>query len=330
MNLAMQLITLLFLGFIYGSHVNAATPEIPRDAIKAWNKYEAMVASTPISGTIKLDRSIRYQGQTKPMRCCTYTILAGDGAHSLSIDDGDEQQEVLFVVNPRYSFELNRNKQNPDWFLKQLNLDPSKPHSQYSQQAQDEFRSLQLAPVTLSGQRLLDLIAQPGFEVTVSESISVGDEQLYLVEFRNSQAKSLNQFGSFAIKQGQMTLDPARGYIVRQCTIQDSSLRYESTFEYESSTGPFPLLKRYEMVSTPLIKMDDGGPPPIVTRSATCQLHTQSVDISQFTLTNYGMPEPEGFEVARSSYLHWWFAGIAFLFAGLAVTFWRRATRIQN
>ena len=282
------------------------------EGLPKWQEYLRFARSLQMSVSTEETGSVNG----KPHHVTRKMVVKQSGVLSLTStqeSDGTTQRGSVTAKNSQYGFRLNRNSSTSGWLLKELIAPAGIPDTwvKYPQRGK--------LPVTAWGYRLDPLLWLPDVvstnEFIVSGVKSVGSPAgiRARVEFRYQP----NDRDNNAARVGWMDLDPERywlmcDYETRLISEQPGGNTLRAHFEYRPDHLNRPIVDRITLSA----KTDPGVSPSedleiVHECSATEQ---SSVPESEFTLSAFGLPEPNGVKWNTGTPWYVW------LFAAAGVT----------
>ncbi len=299
---------------------------IPEEAVTAWRAYAER--KSLIGGTIKLTEHLITNGQARKTLEAKYDIKQAPSCLLLNEKQSTEVVEKVYAVNRKYAFEVVRNQGQDGWFVGRLDV-PKKTSfaGMGGLPLEQEIDALLLAPVCALRVPLLDFVGQKTFSVRAVSRETYDSSECLRVVFRNEHSTREEQgVDRFNPQSGNVLLDPGRHYVIREgtwrCQLGGRDHDTVTKLEYVDDPSGLPLMKRGEVSRT------TNG---FTTRTAVeCDLQVgKNYDESQFSLSHFGLPEPEGHEISRPLGYHWWILGVAGVAALIGLGFRKLAARAR-
>lgn len=270
-----------------GLTADEVLPEFRRQAPAAWEKYREGWAGHAIT----VRESIRRRGEPTPEER-EYRVTLGRRAsqylHERIAADGSVQRALGY--NPRYAFEITRAGPETPWRIVSVNM--------IDAEIEEQLRISRMCAVgglmPNDMFTLFDLLEYPGFRLLGATRRDVEGRQVVEVEFVYDSDELLR---NRAVKQarGTLTLDPARCWLPAQCEVDwDESLidvgkgRIHITEIVGDDSAGVPLLLT-ERVQAVL----EGDTSPITESTRQYERQPVAVADAMFTLSHFGLPEPE-------------------------------------
>jgi hypothetical protein len=243
----------------------------------------------------------------------------------------DRHSALAFCQNSRYSFRLERNTESTNWVLTGLTLGPDKGTYLKSEPLGEALDKLISPHFYLDGLSFDYLFRQPGFEVRgVSQERTRPEAVLVRVDF-SYERRNYPGENDTARYIGWMVLDPELFWCA--ASVQ---ARYEvngkaiSTLRLEHALtrgqGALPIIKRSTFENTPV-----SGNAELIRKGVFEFSLTESSNVPEtdFTLTAFGLPEPQGIIWNRRPRYYLWFLGLG-VTALLIAFLWRRLARREK
>lgn len=300
-----------------------------KEASSAWDQYEARAKR--LQGSLSLafvpltpEKRVETQrhAEFKQRDGCALCLY-----QSLVERQKEQRTGELWIVNPRYGFELRRQSPTGPWAISQVDTDLSDELPFPS--PKEEVDRWSRCPFSFGHVfRGLGVISRdPTFTLKqVTSTVREGREWAK-VEFAcspqgNPRVPSVT---------GWVVFDPEHYWVIREYDVQmewpalpgTSKVAVEATHEYEITGDGFPLVKR--------IMARYKNPSKSYESEHTYEFDLREADVpeSEFTLSAFGFPEHPGAPKAPTRW-YVWAAFAAIICLGLAVLFRRLARRAER
>jgi desulfoferrodoxin (superoxide reductase-like protein) len=221
-------------------------------------------------------------------------------------------ETTIFADGPRYSFALERSSDSAPWVIRNLTSGPPAPPNTYLLQAVPHLEAALEAPRTLEGIPLEELIKDPKFQLhKVTESSGEGGKPTVRVEF----SMPPNQEGNGKFERAWVELSPSEDWaVVRAEYTRAKNNRTTIVNEYQRDRdGRARLYRRLQSTWYPEEKVEENY------QYTFEELERRDVPEREFSLSAFGLPEPDRPAVSRGSFIHYWLYGGAAVLFGLAV-----------
>jgi hypothetical protein len=241
------------------------------------------------------------------------------------------------AYNTRYVFDLRRGKPDAPWALRELQMDVSKlvtiaPGITHG--SPQYFLNFPIHNSYVEGANLPELLAHPQFKPTRATAVSRDGRTLVKIDFTFGQPTSKKPA---VLQGGWWLLDPDFMWVQRESNLQvlwrlgpgkePGKLLITTTFDYQEHAAPFPILKR--RVEHRKDVKPGPGESEVLEWTYTFDLEEADVPEREFTLSAFGIREPQGITWEEPSRWYLWF--IALAVASLAVgAFFRWRVRRQK
>jgi hypothetical protein len=227
-------------------------------------------------------------------------------------------------ANSRYAFELGKKPSSVDWYLKYLIMDPSAKIAADGQRTIQDDVFYQIAPhFLLLNQTLIEALEDKKAN-TFKEARIVKRDHGDCVEIRYETRKKIGSVDG--PHRGTIILNPDQCWCVLENRIQtrktnkyDETQRWE--FEMTDAAKQFPVLKRAKFVEG--TRTPDGQTIEGITIADYEFTEAVNPPDRDFTLSAFGLPEPEGVVWPRPFPWYLWFLAIGAVALG-AGWYWRR------
>lgn len=273
---------------------------------------------TTFDPTGKIKKRMRSRKEVKQNEQCASFLYQSFDGQKTEIDDKRTIGGV-YVVNPRYAFELKRDNSQRDWLLG--NLDPHGNGA--SLNGGEPIHEMSLSWTSpmydVFGRQISALVHERTFRVTHASAINRDGRNLVQIDFicpHPIQKHVKNYF----VQGGSLLLDPDRYWCIKECDLRTQSINGNGTkralFEFRDGSNRYPIVTR--MVRT--------GKSPLGNVSEEVfefDLHevTKLPSEEEFTLSAFGLPEPMGVEPLPPSRNWLWLLAAAIIAAALAILF---------
>lgn len=261
-----------------------------RDGTVAWQSMEGLYLS--LAGTQKSVGEVTWPGEPKQItsESRTFCFTQYGMAYWENTEGSDGKREYVYAINDTYEFVIYRNPSQYPWTIDQLTA----RHEQRN--IGDRFRVWQntaktLAPIGLYDSRLLDTIT-PDTVTSVglsNGSVDVEFEIPHGLLIHKGTRPSQNDY----LLGGTVMLDREKWTVVKyEVQIRfgtDGVATIRGDMEYEGSLDGAPLPRRY------VESLDDLEETGIAWRNVYefSDLRKCDLPAQDFTLTAYGLPEPD-------------------------------------
>ena len=232
----------------------------------------------------------------------------------------EERPDNLFCINSRYAFSLNRKTSAGAWTIWRLSprsnersifQDPPDVSVQRWSTFGTDFGLASTLPVGPPA---------PGFSIEKVSSESHDGRELVKVEFKYTAPKDKPRVPSLV---GWASYDPNRYWLLtafdvqRTWTVRDLKGLSTATYEYQDTRDGCPILKR--IVTRTRNTRPDGTFD--LEQKHDFDIREGDVPESDFALSAFGLPEPKGMAIPRSSRWYLWFiaGGVGCLLAGFLI-----------
>jgi hypothetical protein len=286
------------------------------EALRAWAAYQD--SADMLEGTFLEEET--YKGVNKPPTGRRATLVVrGPLVKAVQVDLGDEGREKAGAINDRYIFVVSRAKGATDYglaFLEPIGETPTPEVRKVVEGTIEEIKNSLYAPVYLLGQPLATWLRDPAFHVKSVEP--EGPEGLVRVDFEYRKKPDDPTEKEERIAPGSLVLDPASHWSLRSYRAGKWWGQIEGTLEYGPPVDGLLFVRQ----RTERLLGNDKTSMERIVRTETLSRRAASTD--EFTLTAFGLPEPNpraGLLEARL-----WLIGLAVLF-GLAALALRRRGR---
>lgn len=253
-------------------------------------------------------------------------------------EQGRLERDVTFIANPKYSSLLQQKNETDGWLLTTLELvrKPEDLHAAATYASSNPVVALAALPYAIESVTLAELMRDPGFEVKDVRPVEHRNKKCVAMTF-TYKAKGTTGIGDrskprllMVMVGGRFVLDPARAWSIQTSEIEFiEGVSAKFSVEYGSDEQGVPVVK-----SAVSELLNPNNPPKSRRHAMKVRLeHVTFRDCPtvDFTLTAFGLPEPEG--IVWPSPSPWWlwlsFASIgsvamAFLFVKLIQRYQRR------
>jgi hypothetical protein len=257
----------------------------------------------------------RSRTEFKSNSVCKLTLAEATGPE----DWGGE----LIAFNSMYGFTLGRKAPDAPWVLKDLAMGDNR-HNRTGWEAYDQ--AAVLGWTTVDNVRLADLVREPNFRVTGAKAIERDGAELIQIDFDNTHVPAAPLY--ILIQSGMLLLDPDRFWMLRGFDVRDRSAQGEHSskgeYEVRSSSTKAPIPKRLVQVSKGLMK---GGRVMTITKEYDLSEVTTPPGEEEFTLSAFGLPEPQGVIWQKPSRWYLWFIGVGVACLVIGAYLWHRLHR---
>ncbi len=261
----------------------------------AWKKASGML----LSSTMEVQTSLRdcpdasemthriSYGKQSTYMCVQYTRVQTNLRKNRPI------REFVYCVNPRYAFRLARERGSENWVITSIATDATAKEEYIREFHQIAIPSLRL--FYLQGCSLAQLFDSKVFKLVDTSNIELNGKELLRIRFENKHDPEKN--GEFTnVQEGTLNLDPSAFYCLESADFvtatTESICKQEIRNEYDVASDGFPIPKAVN------IGFDVSGTGgrfeysmnvtyPAFSRPAN------SLRNSDFTLSHFGLPEPE-------------------------------------
>ncbi|MBI2805190.1 MAG: hypothetical protein HYX68_09460 [Planctomycetes bacterium] len=223
------------------------------------------------------------------------------------------KDENLDAYNRDYSFSLTRKKDRA-WVLAESALKIAKRKLRADQIDDSVKRSWAYSPVTIRVLHLAELVKQPNFKVVSVQAVA--KDNLIEVAFDNKHSVKNEPFCS--IQGGKLYLDPSRSWCLRSAVVKNEyangadESRHILGFSDQSPNSCIPRRLVIESIGYDIPDGKTITEKRSVTRRIKVDFEVEEPVIlpadEEFTLSAFGLPEPEGIERASSRWYLWFIA----------------------
>jgi len=273
----------------------------------------------------KVKNCIRSRKEIKQNeQCASFLYQSFDGEKA----ENDDKRTAggVYVVNPRYAFELKRGNSKLDWVLGQL--DPRGDGTSFT--AGEPTRDTTLSWVSMHfdvyGRVFSSLIHEPNFRVIGARPVIRNGRNFVQIDFECPHPiKKYTR--PYFVQSGSLLLDPVHYWCMQEYDLKIKSIDGNGTnhavFEFREGSNRLPTITR--MVRT--------GKSPLGNSSEEIfefDLHEASElpPEKEFTLSAFGLPEPMGVKPLERSHTWFWLSAATVGLAGLAILFaWLKRRR---
>jgi hypothetical protein len=276
--------------------------------------------------TGKMENRMRSRKEIKQNGQCASFLSQSYEGELTEVDDKNTSG-ALYVVNPRYTFELKRGSSKQDWLLEALDLHGAGKDTLFEG---DPIREMLFSWTGLMydvyGRRISALMQEKTFRVTRAASLNRNGRDLVQVKFICPHPISKNTRNYF-VQGGSLLLDPDRYWSIQEADLETQSIDGAGTekmvFEFKDGSDHYPIVTR----------MIRNGKSPLGNTSEAIfefDFHevTKLPPDKEFALSAFGLPEPMGVEPLPPSRTWLWLLAAAFAAAVLALLFaWLKRRR---
>ena len=269
------------------------------EAIGQWHAYERLLSS--VQGSWKSQSTCFQGGVASAGQRVDAHYKQRPGAALLIFDqvDSDRRYRRVFLFNPEYAAVLSAKSEAAPWVLTDLELSS---HPDFA--SSPVFDKIQRPPyveiaalVSLGRHRLSSLFESGVFKPVAAHFDNHEGRRCIKVTFELARAPHQDEYPADGIQSGYLLLDPDAFWIILRAQYSRTSLcgRGEGkvfyVFEQDTAKLPLPVHVKREEHWT----LDDGQ-----VWSSKCDTHFNLVlspvppDMTEFTLSAFGLPEPPG------------------------------------
>jgi hypothetical protein len=313
---------------------NEARARFTQEAPQKWAEYQrigmklqgkkigraTIVDRGKVIGQSTSEEEIKISGANALIaRDCSGRQLRGNKERPIRFSE-------VYGTNSKYAFYLSRDDASKDWLLSRLEMSPNKVITQDGKSVFDHVFYQVGSHFRLVQSNLWDLFAEKGFVVTEAANVSHGDQSLVRIDFTLERTRK----GGKDSEQGWMLLDPNHYWCVLEyeTKMKSSDSGSKAIVHVQnkiwSGSGSLPILKR---TSAKLESFGPDGPDGSRDLVDELDLHQVSVPEYEFTLSAFGMPEPQGVTWDYGPPYYLWFAGAAIVALALSFYFRRKAAQ---
>jgi hypothetical protein len=230
----------------------------------------------------------------------------------------DNKRSILIrCQNSQYSFEIRKRKPEAAWYLAEYKPGMTANYVNIA-------RLLDLIHVHATSLEML--FAQPRFQITkISLDAGFGPEYVR-IEFENERSRQSTSQEFCPIRRGMLILDTSNYWCLRKAKVEadngDARGTIEVSNEYVSDSG-FPIPKQVTH------RLEYNNPDGTKIGSTGTTIHdlvkTSTLpDEAEFTLSAFGMPEPQGIVWDRKPRYHLWIIGTGAVLLAMGLLIHRR------
>lgn len=223
-------------------------------------------------------------------------------------EKGQERLAHGTLLSPTYGAELRRKQQDSPWFLLGFKFTPLDTLEITVHKRKLEYYTLHPLLIFNREHLLSEMLNEQGFKV---KALSPSDDKQGLVRLsfdyhpRDRKAKN--------IRSGWVLLDPQHHWIIRQYDVEvefpdGSGGQQTGIYEYKTGNSGFLLPKQF--VWQQKGRLGNGKRVEFETKLDFDIVEDPNPSLREFSLSAFGLPEPEGYAEARPRW-HWWVAGVA-------------------
>lgn len=226
---------------------------------------------------------------------------------SQSLLEGNTQGDVV-AFNSYYGFELKRTTSESSWVLGDLKIGKIRVGAK----GWEKFPALNVCISTQSCE-FAELIQLPNFQVVHAQAMKRDGLDVCLIHFKCVDM------------EGDLILDPARFWTLRESNISDKSSKEEivakQVVEIIDPAAKYPIPKHW-LFNKRITDPKNGKSESRVTREFNLREANPPPEDDEFTLSAFGLPEPKGTQAPEHSSRTWlWLLGAAVVAVALAILF---------
>ena len=285
---------------------NSDYAKYKQEMLEAWNRYEEM--SIHISGTI--DMSMDFENKN-PKPGYDLSVFFKRNQHCMLTEDvSDSRFDELYVamVNKHYGCALTSYDGKQNWSISQV-------LRQGFEQQNDRVRILPnywkfYSPVAFHDEYLSEIFSRNGFRIdNISEGENSKGEKTLTVDFRVNYEKNSEEYKLPRIHKGTIILLPEDQFIVESAeliTFQNGEPIEQRKYQFTTtaSEGNIRVLEKLELRGESLRPDASKGDTYHLLVVCDLKFNKGLPKDSEFTLTAYGLPEPDF--VPKSNRILFW------------------------
>lgn len=301
-----------------------------REAPTAWEEYSKKTARLQGRFSFQLSQTL---GNAKAKDL--YELKKGSRGRTLLLVTTERTLQgkntrttgEVFGSNPDYGFTLKRNHLAMPWILTALIDRQNEPNSVFKSHKLDEtIDSFTNDLVWIYKERLATMAQQPEFRVIGCRTVHLSGDNLVEVTFDYSHDVKP---GGNPVQGGTLVLDPQRFWSLRYYDVRIRSDRGQGTLK-------FKVLKWHEMDGLPVPDSAVLETDTVINKIQNQQKWEYTYELrvpdslpldSEFTLSAFGLPEPQVTRPGIPWYL--WAASLGVCFLSVGVFFRWRARRTE-
>jgi|DewCreStandDraft_4_1066084.scaffolds.fasta_scaffold10469_5 hypothetical protein len=289
-----------------GTMAQAAEPPLlPAEAKKAWDRYRAQ------SITYSTARTIEHDGTRKE------SLFKAYKDHRISMverfhRDGKYEGEV-WGRNSKYVFRLVRKQNHGPWILTNIAWRGRGDEHRYVDRMLETHDLFQLSyPNTIYHVPITRLITLKSFRLTDMTTEIEGERRLVWMSFEVDPSERVIESLEALFRRARVCFEPARSWVLVRGEIDFEPRK--TKFEYEDFREIDGLWYPFHKWS---VAMDKNGRPLEGTMQLEELRTTPAPPLNEFTLSAFGLPEPD--DGTRPWGLYLWLAliGVALVAVGL-------------
>jgi hypothetical protein len=238
-------------------------------------------------------------------------------SHALKDDEGPA---IVVASNTKYSFQLRYVEDKAGWLLSGLDLEGQTAGVLPAGWTVRRTVNRNLWIDGIFDDRVSDWLKEGIFQVVNAATLAKGGKELVRISFERAPPKDIK----VPAMKGSLVLDPNLHWcIVEQELFQTQATGPQHvlvTKEYKATPNGYPIIARTRRHA----KIEG-----VYIADATWEfdLHESAPEDHEFTLSAFGMPEPEGITWDRGPRYYLWFGITGVVALGLAVWFRRLARK---
>jgi hypothetical protein len=248
----------------------------------------------------------------------SYEFARNGNLVRLAVRDLDQPggSTAVYVIGPRYSFQLSRATVASPYVLTSLEIGPPRVTAEKFRGGTYFYRIIQ-AWREIWSIPLEELITDPGFKLEGISEIRDGGKPLVRVAFSFDSGKH-----SVKYRDAYLLLSPTANWALVRAEMDETTWRHET----------YANRNRYDERGEPILAESHRTNQYLQANAFEeflCEftrLDRKVVPESEFTLSAFGLPEPDWAEPVRpASRIHYWFIGAAVVLFAVALWLRRRA-----
>lgn len=302
-NLATYVVALVYLTPPAAGQGKAAKDRFPEEALRQWEQYQSF--SYRIQGKITTStEAVLDDGQaSKNQYECEIKQNGQCSLYLYRYFDERPISEGVIVHNPQYAFQVQKGRGKQEWFL--ANLDIRGDGAAYRGRPIREYTTSRVClAFCLYDRPLSILIRDRAFKLANVSETSRNGRLVTRIDFTYSHPIRESDF--YPIQSGTIYLDPTRYWCITEAKLKgawtNGTGTIHETYEFRDGPDGFPIVTqvihqlRHDSKRTAvksIIQTDFTIAPNVPTR--------------EFTLSAFGLPEPNGVVWERGPRYYLWF-----------------------